>query len=47
MVQDNGTGIPKERIPELFNKSSNYTTYGTAGEKGTGLGLSLCNDFLY
>lgn len=46
MVQDNGRGIPKERIPELFNKSSNYTTYGTAGEKGTGLGLSLCNDFV-
>ncbi|MES2458429.1 MAG: PAS domain S-box protein [Bacteroidota bacterium] len=46
MVQDNGTGIPKERIPDLFNKSANYTTFGTAGEKGTGLGLSLCNDFV-
>lgn len=45
-VQDNGRGIPAERIPELFSKSSNYTTYGTAGEKGTGLGLSLCNDFV-
>jgi PAS domain S-box-containing protein len=46
VIQDNGTGIPADRIPELFNKSSNYTTYGTAGEKGTGLGLSLCNDFV-
>ncbi|HKG06705.1 MAG TPA: PAS domain S-box protein [Pedobacter sp.] len=46
IVQDNGKGIPKEKIAELFSKSSNYTTFGTAGEKGTGLGLSLCNDFV-
>lgn len=46
MIQDSGIGIPSEKIPVLFNKSSNYTTYGTAGEKGTGLGLSLCNDFV-
>ena len=45
-VQDNGKGIPKEKIGELFNKHNNYTTYGTAGEKGTGLGLNLCHDFV-
>jgi PAS domain S-box-containing protein len=45
-VKDNGRGIPKYKINELFNKNSNYTTFGTAGEKGTGLGLSLCNDFV-
>jgi len=45
-VQDNGKGIPKEKMGELFNKHNNYTTYGTAGEKGTGLGLNLCDDFV-
>jgi len=45
-VKDNGAGIPADRLKELFNKNSNFTTYGTAGEKGTGLGLSLCNDFV-
>ncbi|MGF7079279.1 PAS domain S-box protein [Mucilaginibacter sp. UYCu711] len=45
-VQDNGKGIPKQKIGELFNKHTNYTTYGTAGEKGTGLGLNLCHDFV-
>lgn len=45
-VKDNGLGIPKGKINELFNKNSNYTTFGTLGEKGTGLGLSLCNDFV-
>jgi PAS domain S-box-containing protein len=45
-VQDNGKGIPKEKMGELFNKHTNFTTYGTAGEKGTGLGLNLCHDFV-
>jgi PAS domain S-box-containing protein len=45
-VKDNGTGIPADRLRELFHKNSNFTSYGTAGEKGTGLGLSLCNDFV-
>ncbi len=46
-VHDNGKGIPKDKIGELFNKHTNYTTYGTAGEKGTGLGLNLCYDFVH
>jgi PAS domain S-box-containing protein len=45
-VKDTGTGIPPESIDKLFNKSLNFTTYGTSGEKGTGLGLSLCSDFV-
>jgi len=45
-VADNGLGIPKDKTPQLFDKTSNYTTYGTAGEKGTGLGLNLCYDFV-
>ena len=45
-IKDTGHGIPKDKLTELFDKNSNYTTYGTAGEKGTGLGLSLCYDFV-
>ncbi|MCX2449650.1 PAS domain S-box protein [Pedobacter sp. PLR] len=45
-IKDTGQGIPKDKLPELFYKNSNYTTYGTSGEKGTGLGLSLCYDFV-
>jgi PAS domain S-box-containing protein len=45
-VSDNGTGIPQDILPQLFDKTSNYTTYGTLGEKGTGLGLNLCFDFV-
>jgi PAS domain S-box-containing protein len=45
-VKDTGTGIAPESIDKLFNKSLNFTTYGTSGEKGTGLGLSLCSDFV-
>ncbi|TKC09430.1 PAS domain-containing sensor histidine kinase [Pedobacter frigoris] len=46
-VCDNGIGIPEEKIKTLFDKNTNYTTYGTSGEKGTGLGLSLCYDFVH
>jgi len=45
-VKDTGIGIPRDKLSELFNKHSNYTTFGTVGEKGTGLGLSLCYDFV-
>ena len=46
-ITDNGIGIPKKKIKELFNSRSNYTTYGTGGEKGTGLGLNLVSDFVF
>lgn len=46
-VRDNGIGIPKEKVRELLNNKSNYTTYGTSGEKGTGLGLNLVIDFVW
>ncbi|AMP98761.1 Sensory transduction histidine kinase [Pedobacter cryoconitis] len=45
-VADNGIGVPAEKVLELLNSKSNYTTYGTNGEKGTGLGLNLVVDFV-
>jgi signal transduction histidine kinase len=41
IVQDEGLGIPKEELPNLFSKYSKISTQPTAGEASTGLGLSI------
>jgi signal transduction histidine kinase len=41
VVQDEGLGIPKEELPNLFSKYSKISTQPTAGEASTGLGLSI------
>ncbi|WP_165304993.1 PAS domain-containing sensor histidine kinase [Pedobacter sp. SYP-B3415] len=46
VVRDDGRGIPEEKLPQLFDRSFTYTTFGTLGEKGTGLGLDLCQGFV-
>ncbi|WP_341837274.1 HAMP domain-containing sensor histidine kinase [Chitinophaga pollutisoli] len=43
-VQDNGMGIPPEKLPQLFSFKS-APGYGTKGERGSGLGLLLCQEF--
>lgn len=45
-VADNGVGIAPEVQKILFEKTSGYSTRGTANEKGTGLGLILCKEFV-
>ena len=45
-VSDQGTGIPVDVLPKLFEAESSHTTKGTQGEKGTGLGLKICRDFI-
>lgn len=45
-VIDNGIGISKESLDNLWLTAEKYTTIGTANEKGTGLGLSICKDFI-
>ncbi len=45
-VKDNGVGIRPEVQKILFDKTSGYSTRGTANEKGTGLGLILCKEFI-
>jgi two-component system sensor histidine kinase/response regulator len=45
-VQDSGTGIPHDKISQLFTIHSNASVPGTAGEQGTGLGLVLCREFI-
>lgn len=44
-VKDNGIGIPKERIPDLFNKFvqiQRAASPDSTGRMGMGLGLSIC-----
>lgn len=45
-VSDNGVGIAPEVQKILFEKTTGYSTRGTANEKGTGLGLILCKEFV-
>jgi signal transduction histidine kinase/HEPN domain-containing protein len=45
-VTDNGVGIAPDIQKVLFDKTTGYSTRGTANEKGTGLGLILCKEFI-
>jgi CheY-like chemotaxis protein len=45
-VKDDGVGIRKENLSELFSIDTKFTSEGTAGEKGTGLGLSLVKEIV-
>jgi signal transduction histidine kinase len=45
-VKDNGVGISADVQQVLFDKTTGYSTRGTANEKGTGLGLILCKEFI-
>lgn len=45
-IEDNGIGIPQDKLECLFKLGENISTTGTAGEKGSGLGLILCKEFV-
>ncbi len=45
-ISDNGVGIKKEIIQDIFNIKIKTSTPGTEGEKGTGFGLLLCKEFV-
>jgi len=45
-VNDNGIGIPKEKLEGLFELDSDFKRKGTADELGTGLGLVMVKEFL-
>ena len=44
-VRDNGMGIKKEVLPDIFLPFVNNAR-GTANERGTGIGLMLCQEFV-
>lgn len=45
-VIDNGVGISRKNINDLFRIDEQFRRDGTANEKGTGLGLILCKEFI-
>lgn len=45
-VADNGLGIKRELINNLFKIEKSQSMPGTNNEKGTGLGLILCKEFV-
>lgn len=45
-VQDNGIGIPNDKMKQLFDLDSDFKRKGTSNEMGTGLGLVLVKDFV-
>jgi len=46
MICDNGVGMTKKIVDELFKLNRHHTTLGTNNEKGTGLGLLICNEMI-
>lgn len=45
-VEDEGIGIPLERLNKLFKIEFSSTTPGTEKEQGTGLGLVICKELI-
>ncbi len=45
-IRDNGIGMSKEKIGQIFRLDTVSSTKGTDGEKGTGLGLILCKELV-
>lgn len=45
-IQDNGIGMDKETLEQLFSPAGTKSNRGTSGEKGTGLGVLLCKEFV-
>jgi len=42
-ISDSGLGIPKEILPNIFEK---FVTKGKSNQSGTGLGLFLCKGII-
>lgn len=45
-VEDNGRGMPSEKLEQLFTAPFQSVSPGTEGERGTGLGLQIVQEIL-
>jgi signal transduction histidine kinase len=45
-IKDNGVGIKKENLQNLFKLDNSKNSRGTENESGTGLGLIICKEFI-
>lgn len=43
---DKGIGIPKDKLPAIFNADSSLRRSGTDGEPSNGLGLTVTRDLV-
>jgi signal transduction histidine kinase len=46
VVEDNGVGISKSMMEDIFKLDEQRSTEGTEGERGTGLGLIISKEFV-
>lgn len=46
IIRDNGIGMNKETIENLFRIDVSNNSVGTSNESGTGLGLIICKEFM-
>jgi signal transduction histidine kinase len=44
-IKDDGDGMEKQELDNLFNLETPFTSFGIENEKGTGLGLVICREF--
>jgi signal transduction histidine kinase len=45
-IQDNGVGMEKNTVNNIFKTEEMTSSYGTLNEKGTGLGLNVCKEMV-
>jgi len=45
-VKDNGSGIPADKLPQIFQRFYSTKTADEQGQGGTGLGLALCKKIM-
>ena len=45
-IRDNGSGIPKDKLPHIFDAFFSTKERDEQGQGGTGLGLALCRDIM-
>ncbi len=45
-VEDNGIGMPKEKLDKIFNRFQQLDSKFSGETEGTGLGLTICKEFL-
>jgi signal transduction histidine kinase len=46
IIEDNGVGIPSDKLANIFVLEEKKSSRGTKGEKGTGLGLVVCKELM-
>ena len=45
-VSDNGLGMSREQLQQLFRLNSSHSRKGTSGEQGSGFGLIVCRELV-